>query len=195
MRVVNCTTPAQYFHVLRRQAMLLTSDPLPLIVLTPKSLLRHPFVVSSPADLAEGKWQQVIDDVEARANAKDVRRLVLCSGKIAVDLLTSPARKAGPAVAICRVEQLYPLPVRDIVQVLEGYPNLDDVLWVQEEPENMGAASFVRPQLQELVGGRRFGVLARPRNSSPAEGSSARHAANQERLIAQAFELKVTSRK
>lgn len=194
MRVVNCTTPAQYFHLLRRQATLLTSDPLPLIVLTPKSLLRHPFVVSSPKDLAEGKWHQVIDDADARDRARDVRRLVLCSGKIAVDLLTSEARKAAPGVAICRVEQLYPFPVRDIAEVIEGYPNLEDVLWVQEEPENMGACDFVRPKLQALAGSRRFGTLARPRSSSPAEGSSARHAANQARLIAQAFELKVAAR-
>ncbi|TAK13343.1 MAG: 2-oxoglutarate dehydrogenase E1 component [Acidobacteria bacterium] len=189
MRVANCTTPAQFFHLLRRQAALLTKDPLPLIVLTPKSLLRHPFVVSTPADLAEGRWQPVIDDAEARARANDIRRLILCSGKIAVDLLTSEARKQQLPIAVCRIEQLYPFPVSDITDVLEAYPNLEHVTWVQEEPENMGAWDFVRPQLSELTGRRPLSVLARPRSSSPAEGSSARHTKNQEQLIAKAFEL------
>ncbi len=190
MRVVNCTTPAQYFHLLRRQAALLTSDPLPLIVLTPKSLLRHPFVVSTPADLSEGKWQAVIDDVDAQRRRADVTRLLLCSGKIAVDLFTSDARKTHPATAICRVEQLYPFPEREIAQVISSYPSLAEIVWVQEEPENMGACDFVRPRLQVLAGKTSLRVLARPRSSSPAEGSSARHAANQERLIAQAFAMK-----
>jgi 2-oxoglutarate dehydrogenase E1 component len=200
MRIANCTTAAQFFHLLRRQASLLIEDPLPLVVLSPKSLLRHPFVASSPRDLAEGRWMRVIDDAELggqepdgqrRARARDVRRLVFCSGKVGVDLLTSPHRAESGAVAVCRVEQLYPLPVRDMVGVLEGYPALLEVLWVQEEPENMGAWDFVRPQLEGLVGTRRCAVLARPRSSSPAEGSAARHAQNQERLIAQAFDLKV----
>ncbi len=189
MRVANCTTPAQFFHLLRRQAALLTKDPLPLIVLTPKSLLRHPFVVSTPAELAEGRWQPVIDDAEAKSRAKDIRRMILCSGKVAVDLLISDKRKANPQTAICRVEQLYPFPVSEIADLLESYPKLEQVTWVQEEPENMGAWDFVRPQLSELTGRRPLSVLARPRSSSPAEGSSAMHAKNQERLIAQAFEL------
>ena len=189
MRVATCTTPAQFFHLLRRQAALLTKDPLPLIVLTPKSLLRHPFVVSAPVELAEGRWQPVIDDAEAKTRAKDIRRLILCSGKVAVDLLTSDKRRANPQIAICRVEQLYPFPVSEIADLLESYPKLEQVTWVQEEPENMGAWDFVRPQLSELTGTRPLSVLARPRSSSPAEGSSAMHAKNQERLIAQAFEL------
>ncbi len=178
------------FHLLRRQAALLKEDPLPLVILTPKSLLRHPLVASSPRDLAEGHWSRVIDDEAAKPKAKEIRRLILCSGKVAIDLMTSPHRNESPAVAICRVEQLFPFPVRDIVNVIDGYSALDEVLWVQEEPENMGAWEFVRPQLQELVGARRFAVLARPRSSSPAEGSAARHAQNQERLIAQAFDVK-----
>ncbi|MDQ3171364.1 MAG: 2-oxoglutarate dehydrogenase E1 component [Acidobacteriota bacterium] len=194
MRVANCTTAAQYFHLLRRQAMLLLDDPLPLIVLTPKSLLRHPAVASSPRELSEGRWQQVIDDTEARGREKDIRRLVLCSGKVAIDLLTSERRKDAPGVAICRVEQLYPLPVNDIRQVIESYPALEQVVWVQEEPENYGAFEFVRPHLQSIVGGRfNFSYIARPRSSSPAEGSAARHAQNQAVLIAAAF--KVTDRK
>jgi 2-oxoglutarate dehydrogenase E1 component len=190
MRVANCTTAAQYFHLLRRQAALLEIDPLPLIVLTPKSLLRHPFVASAPRDLAEGKWQQVIDD-DRVARAEDVRRLVFCSGKIAVDLLTSETRKDAANVAVCRVEQLYPLPVRDMLHVIDRYPKLDHIVWVQEEPENMGAWEFVRPSLDGLAGHRRLAVLARPRSSSPAEGSAATHARTQNRLIHQAFDLKL----
>jgi 2-oxoglutarate dehydrogenase E1 component len=189
MRVVNCTTAAQYFHVLRRQAALLVKDPLPLVILTPKSLLRHPFMASAPADFAEGRWMKVLDDEEARGRAGDVRRLVFCSGKMAVDLLTSPHRAGSPKVAVCRIEQVYPLPINEMLAVIDGYPRVDEVLWVQEEPENMGVWSFVRPVLDGLIGDRRLAVLARPASSSPAEGSAARHAQNQERLIARAFEL------
>jgi 2-oxoglutarate dehydrogenase E1 component len=202
MRVANCTTSAQYFHLLRRQASLLEKDPLPLIVLTPKSLLRHPMVASSPRELAEGGWRQVIPDpiIDLPANAPrsapgagaaDIRRVLFCSGKIAIDLLTSRFRAEAPNVAVCRVEQIYPLPIRDMLQVIESCPRLEDVFWVQEEPENMGMWDFIRPALEGLVGGKRFAVLARPRSSSPAEGSSARHAQNQEQLIAQAFDMKL----
>ena len=194
MRVANCTTAAQYFHLLRRQAAVLVKDPLPLVVLTPKSLLRHPFVASSPRDLAEGRWQKVIDDAEAASRVNDVRRLIFCSGKVAVDLLTSSHRAATSSVAICRVEQLYPLPVSEMLSSIETYPHLEEVLWVQEEPENMGAWDFVRPSLEGLVGHRRLAVLARPRSSSPSEGSAARHAQNQERLVARAFEMHVANR-
>ena len=187
MRVANCTTAAQFFHLLRRQAALLEKDPLPLVVLTPKSLLRHPKVSSRPIDLAEGAWQQVIDDEERAKKPKDVRRLLLCSGKVAVDLLTSPLREQAPHVAVCRVEQLYPLPVRDILGAIEGYPALEEVVWVQEEPENMGAWEFVRGSIEGLAGKRKVGVVARPRSSSPAEGSAARHAQNQEELVRKAL--------
>jgi 2-oxoglutarate dehydrogenase E1 component len=189
LRVANCTTAAQYFHLLRRQAALLDADPLPLVILTPKSLLRHPMVASTPRDLAEGRWLQVIDDEERRRKADDVRRLIFCTGKIAIDLLSSPRRVEAAGVAICRVEQLYPLPVRDMLGVIEGYPRLEDIVWVQEEPENMGAWDFIRPSLEGLAGNRRVAVLARPRSSSPAEGSAARHAQNQEQLIARAYDV------
>jgi 2-oxoglutarate dehydrogenase E1 component len=191
LRLANCTTAAQYFHLLRRQAALLKKDPLPLVVLTPKSLLRHPFVASSPRELAEGRWMQVIDD-QAGAR-REVRRLIFASGKMAVDLLTSPDRAQAADVAVCRVEQIYPLPVRDMLGVIEGYPSLEEIVWVQEEPENMGAWEFVRPALQGLAGSRRLSVLARPRSSSPAEGSASRHARNQAQLIAQALDRKVRS--
>lgn len=192
MRVANCTTAAQFFHLLRRQAALLVKDPLPLIVLTPKSLLRHPLVASSPRELAAGGWQPVIDDERFAADGdarRGVRRLVLCSGKIAVDLFTSEHRDAAASVAVARVEQLYPLPMEEIEDVVGRYPGLKEVMWVQEEPENMGALDFVRPHLQELLRGRLpLRWTARPRASSPAEGSAARHARMQQILIERALD-------
>ncbi|MDE3156414.1 MAG: 2-oxoglutarate dehydrogenase E1 component [Acidobacteriota bacterium] len=190
MRVANCTTAAQYFHLLRRQAALLHTDPLPLVVLTPKSLLRHPAVASTPRDLAEGSWQPVIDDAEARTRATEVRRLVLCSGKVYVDLVTSDRRREQPAVALCRVEQLYRFPLPEIEEVLRGYPNLTEVVWVQEEPENMGAWGFVRPQLTALTQDRwPLRYIGRPRSASPAEGWASRHAQNQAAIVEDAFRL------
>ena len=190
LRLVNCTTAAQYFHLLRRQAMLLTRDPLPLVVLTPKSLLRHPAVASTPRELAEGRFLSVIDDVEARSRAKGVRRLVLCSGKVYVDLISSERRAAAANVAIVRVEQLYPFPATALKEALAGYPSLSDVVWLQEEPENMGAWEFARPLVEELIGDRcPLRYIGRTRASSPSEGSSAWHQLNQKALVEQAFDL------
>ena len=124
LRVANCTTAAQYFHLLRRQAVLLLTDPLPLVILTPKSLLRHPMVASRPRDLAEGRWQPVIPDADAAPRADQVRRVVLCSGKVYVDLVSSAHRAQHPEIAICRVEQLYPFPRADLQPVVEGFPAL-----------------------------------------------------------------------
>ncbi len=188
LRVANCTTAAQYFHLLRRQASLLKVDPLPLIVMTPKSLLRHPMVASSPRELAEGSWQAIIDDAEADQRVDEIRRLILCSGKIYVDLVTSEYRQKTTDIAICRIEQLYPLHLDELTQVMGRYPKLREVVWVQEEPENMGAWEYVRPILSELVRNRwRLRYIGRSRSSSPAEGSSARHALNQEAIVHQAF--------
>jgi 2-oxoglutarate dehydrogenase E1 component len=195
MRIVNCTTAAQYFHLLRRQALLLETDPLPLVVMTPKSLLRHPFTASSPAELAEGRFLRVIDDLAAAAQAAKVRRLVLCSGKVAVDLFTSERRQDNPHVAVVRVEQLYPFPADVITDVLRRYANVREVCWVQEEPENMGAWEFVRPELESLIE-RRWPLryIGRSRNSSPSEGSSSWHAANQRAIVDQVFEAKAEAR-
>jgi 2-oxoglutarate dehydrogenase E1 component len=193
MRVANCTTAAQYFHLLRRQALLLETDPLPLIVLTPKSLLRHPLTASTPRDLAEGRFRPLIDDEDARQRARDVRRLVLCSGKVFVDLVSSEQRKARADVALVRVEQVYPFPVGEIHEILARYHKLHDVCWVQEEPENMGAWEFVRPLLEGAVEDRwPLRYIGRVRNSSPSEGSAAWHALNQRAIVEQTFEDKAT---
>jgi 2-oxoglutarate dehydrogenase E1 component len=195
MRIANCTTAAQYFHLLRRQALLLKTDPLPLVVMTPKSLLRHPFTASAPAELSEGAFMPVINDVEAFAQAAKVRRLALCSGKVAVDLLTSERRKDNPNVAVVRVEQLYPLPDDKIREVIAQYPKLREVCWVQEEPENMGAWEFARPLLETIVDGQHpLRYIGRSRNSSPSEGSSTWHAANQRAIVDQVFDAKTETR-
>jgi 2-oxoglutarate dehydrogenase E1 component len=189
LRLVNCTTAAQYFHVLRRQAVLLIDDPLPLFVLTPKSLLRHPAVASAPRELAKGRFQPVIDDEEARQRAKGVTRLVFCSGKVFVDASTSDFRGKVPHVALCRVEQLYPFPDMAVRDILAGYPGLRDVVWLQEEPENMGAWDFVRPLLEELIDGRYpLRYIGRARTASPSEGSAAWHQLNQKALVERAFD-------
>jgi 2-oxoglutarate dehydrogenase E1 component len=187
MRVANCTTAAQYFHLLRRQAALLLVDPLPLIVLTPKSLLRHPLVASAPKELAEGRFQMIINDADAVARAADVRRVIVCSGKIYTDLVASEHRASRPDVAICRLEQLYPLPMRDLRAAIESYADAEEIVWVQEEPENMGGWEFVRPHLIELSGGRPVHRVARARSASPAEGSATRHAVVQQAIVNEAF--------
>jgi 2-oxoglutarate dehydrogenase E1 component len=187
VRIVNCTTSAQYFHVLRRQALLLGTDPLPLVMLTPKSLLRHPMVASTPRELAEGRFQRVIDDSQA-ARSK-VRRVVVCSGKVFVDLASSDQREASATVALVRMEQIYPFPAEELGAVLGGYPKLREVCWVQEEPENMGAWDFVRPLLEEVIEGRwPLRSVGRARNSSPSEGSAAWHQVNQRAVVRTAFE-------
>ncbi|MGQ0602484.1 MAG: 2-oxoglutarate dehydrogenase E1 component [Anaerolineales bacterium] len=189
LRLANPTTAAQYFHLLRRQAALLQSDPLPLIVMTPKGLLRHPHTASSPRELAESGWQPVIDDKHARKTPETITRLILCSGKVYVDLATSPQRERNTAVAIARVEQLYPFRPDEFTPVFDGYSNLREVVWVQEEPENMGAWEFLRPRLEGVLNGRwPLWYVGRPRSASPAEGSAARHAANQRKLIEKAYE-------
>ena len=187
MRVANCTTAAQYFHLLRRQAALLTVDPLPLIVLTPKSLLRHPLVASAPQDLAEGRFRMVIPDEDAIGRIDDVQRVLVCTGKVYTDLVAAEQRAVRTDVAICRLEQLFPVPMRDLRAMLDTYPNADEIVWVQEEPENMGAWDFIRPHLTEVSGGRTVRRVARPRSANPAEGSAARHALNQQALVNQAY--------
>jgi len=164
-------------------------------VMTPKSLLRHPFTASTPVELAEGSFQPVIEDDSAATQPAKVRRLALCSGKVAVDLLTSERRKDNPNVAVVRVEQLYPFPDAAIRGVIDRYPTLREVCWVQEEPENMGAWEFVRPLLESLVDGRHpLRYIGRSRNSSPSEGSSTWHAANQRTIVDQVFEAKIETR-
>ncbi|MEZ4729762.1 MAG: 2-oxoglutarate dehydrogenase E1 component [Caldilineaceae bacterium] len=193
MRIAYPTTAAQYFHLLRRQALLLVTDPLPLIVMTPKSLLRHPLSGSSLHELAKGKWQPVLDDPLMGSGERDrseVQRLILCSGKVYVDLVSSEQRQQTPQIAIARVEQLYPFPAYELEPLFAGYPHLSEICWVQEEPRNMGAWSAAKPQL-ETITQRRWPIryIGRPRRANPAEGSAAWHKVNQAELVEKAFQI------
>ena len=177
MQIVNCTAPANFYHVLRRQ--LKREYRKPLVVFTPKSLLRHPKCVSSISDLADGKFEGIIDDTIA---PKSVDRLVLCSGKIYYELLDRREKEAAENVALVRVEQLFPLDKQSIIELVEKY-NAKELVWAQEEPENMGAWTFI---LSEL---RTFGidVIAREASAATATGSSKTSAAEQNELINKVF--------
>jgi 2-oxoglutarate dehydrogenase E1 component len=181
MRVANCTTPAQFFHLVRRQAR----DPRqrPLVVMTPKSLLRLPAAGSSLGDLTAGAFRAVIPD----GTVKDATRVLLSSGKVYYDLLAE-AEKREQRPAIVRVEQLYPFPADEIKATLAAHPNARDVVWVQEEPRNQGAWSFVRERIEaELPEGAALRYAGRPERSSPAEGYPAAHAREQARIVAEAL--------
>ena len=189
IRVANCTTAAQYFHLLRRQALLLETDPLPLAVMTPKSLLRNPLIMSKPAELSEGSWMPVIDDADADKNK--VEEVLLCSGKIYIDLISHENRKKNKKVAIVRVEQLYRFPENEICSILNSYPNLQRVIWVQEEPENQGAWRYTRPKLIDVCNGSwDLHYLGRPESSSAGEGSLAWFNVNQKALVEHAYKFK-----
>ncbi|HET7276308.1 MAG TPA: 2-oxoglutarate dehydrogenase E1 component [Longimicrobiaceae bacterium] len=189
LRVVNCTTSAQYFHLLRRQAALLDDDPRPLIVMSPKSLLRHPMASSKLEQLATGSFQPVLADDTVAGREDQITRLLLCSGKVYVDLAASDARENSGNVALGRVEELYPFPAEQISDITDSLPALEEIVWVQEEPANMGAWTFVEPLLREVTGGRiPVRYAGRPRRASPAEGYADKHATEQARIVATAWE-------
>jgi 2-oxoglutarate dehydrogenase E1 component len=184
IRVANCTTAGQYFHLLRRQAATLGERPRPLVVMTPKSLLRHPLAVARAADLAGGAFHSVLDDARAARRRDAVRRVVLCSGKVWTDLEGDRRRAADEALAVVRVEELYPFPGAELQAILGAYPKLDEVTWLQEEPKNMGAWRFVESRLRDLLGPEiALRYVGRPAMASPAEGWSDAHAAEQRRIV------------
>jgi 2-oxoglutarate dehydrogenase E1 component len=185
IRVANCTTPAQYFHLLRRQAR--HSEIRPLVLMTPKSLLRLPAATSQLDDLVLGKFRTVLWDRD-RTWPEKVTRLLLCSGKIYYDIVASPRRSETPHVKIGRVELLYPFPGAEIGEYARRYPNLKEVVWVQEEPRNMSARKFVLPKIRDaLPQSVTLLDVSRPERSSPAEGYPAAHKAEQERIVAAAY--------
>ncbi len=189
-RVANCTTAAQYYHLLRLQAFHLKHHPRPLVIMTPKALLRNPLSASSLQDLAEGSFQPVIDDVRTKRYEDQVRRVVLCSGKIAIDLLAHENRAHNEDIAIVRVELLYPFPDEALKAVLARYPRAREIVWVQEEPRNMGAWSYMFPRLRNIVDdAAMIDVISRPERSSPAAGFWDLYMAEQERIIAEASTL------
>jgi len=183
-RVANCSTSAQYFHLLRMQAFNLLTLPRPLVVMTPKSLLRHPLAAASLQELIQETFQPVLDDRIALSHADAVRRMVLCTGKIAIDMLANKLHAQAQDVAIVRVEMLYPFPAEALKKALANYPEANEVVWVQEEPLNMGAWSYISSQLSMLLDqGIELNVIARPARPSPATGFSDLFQFEQERII------------
>ena len=184
IRVANCTTPAQYFHLLRRQAR--RSRQRPLIIMTPKSLLRLPQASSRLEDLSSGTFRPVLDDAWAAEKAAGISRVVLCSGKIYYDLMGEAEKMKEGRPAIIRLEQLYTFPWEEIRMILGHYRGAKTIVWAQEEPRNMGAWRYLEPKLRELLpAGAELEYVGRPERASPAEGYPAAHSAEQSRIISE----------
>jgi 2-oxoglutarate dehydrogenase E1 component len=185
VRVANCTTAAQYFHLLRRQAL----DPKgrPLVVMTPKGLLRLREASSALADLSEGRFRPVLDD-GGRSQKDAVRRLVLCSGKLFYDLLAHELREQAQDVAVARLEQLYPFPVDAARELVGSFPALEEIVWAQEEPQNMGAYRSIRHRLEEVAGPVPVRYVGRPWRASPSEGYPTAHRLEQTRILTEALQ-------
>ena len=180
VRIVNATTAAQYFHLLRRQAL----DPSarPLIVMTPKGLLRLKEATSTLRDLAEGSFLPVLE--EPGVDREQVRRLVLVSGKVYYDIVGHPERQNRPDLAVARLEQLYPFPVAAAAELVRRYPTLHEVVWAQEEPQNMGAFRAIRHRLEDAIAGRvPLRYAGRPWKASPSEGYPTAHMHEQDRIV------------
>jgi 2-oxoglutarate dehydrogenase E1 component len=181
LQVVNPTTPSQYFHLLRRQVK--TSLRKPLVVMTPKSLLRHPMAVSTLKDLSTGNFHEVLADPHPAPKAK---RVLLCSGKIYYALIQRRQERKEKEIPVIRIEQLYPYPQEQLQAVLDPYRQAEAWAWVQEEPENMGAWQFVRYRLEEMLG-RSLQYIGRPKSSSPATGFPAIYKQQQAAIIDEAM--------
>jgi multifunctional 2-oxoglutarate metabolism enzyme len=185
LQVCYPTTPAQYFHLLRRQVRL--GFERPLVVMTPKSLLRLPAAASRIEDLAGGGFQPVIDDAEI-ADAAAVRKVVLCSGKVYYDLIEARKQSGDLRVAIVRLEQFYPFPLRRLSEIVAKYTGATEFAWVQEEPHNMGGWTFVRDRLQELLGdAAELRYVGRSASASPATGSYSIHQKEQSEIVSEAL--------
>lgn len=180
MQVANCSTPANFFHILRRQ--LKRPFRKPLIIFTPKSLLRHPLCVSPLEDFTTGGFKEVIDDADAKP--EKIRKVVFCSGKIYYDLLEEKQKLKDETIALVRIEQLHPLPRKQMMAVIERYKKAENHLWVQEEPMNMGAWKFIHHEFKEVA----FKLIARPASGSPATGSPKFHEIRQRKIIDKTFE-------
>jgi multifunctional 2-oxoglutarate metabolism enzyme len=187
MRVANLTTPAQYFHLLRRQALIAKQRP--LVIMTPKSLLRLAQATNTVKDLAESsRFEPVL--AEPGVVDESVTRLVLCTGKIYYDLVGHSERRGNDRVAVGRVELLYPFPEQNIKDLMGRYPKLEEVVWVQEEPRNMGARAHMFPRLMQIMPEEiHFGFIGRPERASPGEGYPAAHITEQSRIVRTALDL------
>ncbi|HXS34351.1 MAG TPA: multifunctional oxoglutarate decarboxylase/oxoglutarate dehydrogenase thiamine pyrophosphate-binding subunit/dihydrolipoyllysine-residue succinyltransferase subunit [Solirubrobacterales bacterium] len=182
IRIANPTTAAQYFHLLRRQALI--RKPRPLIVFTPKGLLRLDRAAATPRQLTEEHFHFILDDPAAAERREKVERLVLCTGKVYYDMDASERREKAENVAIARVELLYPFAKQQLTELIASYPNLKEITWVQEEPRNMGCWKVMSRRLPDLLPeGVELGYIGRPIRASPGEGYSVAHAREQERIV------------
>jgi 2-oxoglutarate dehydrogenase E1 component len=180
MYVAYPSTPAQYYHVLRRQAS--QGKRRPLVLMQPKSLLRLPDAASRLSDLVDGTFQKVMDDPVMAEKREQVKRLVFCTGKIYYDL----AAKRSDHIALVRVEQLYPWPDKEVAAIVDLYPSVEEVVWAQEEPKNMGGWTYVAPRLRVSTGTSLIvRYVGRPERASPAEGYAAAHKTEQERIVSE----------
>jgi 2-oxoglutarate dehydrogenase E1 component len=187
--VANLSTSAQYFHILRRQsAMLQKEEVRPLVLVTPKSLLRHPLSSVDGRELTTGEFKPVLEQKGLGAEVKKVERIILCSGKIAIDFEERIKDEQLDWVHILRVEELYPFPEKEITEIINKYSNLKELVWVQEEPQNMGGWTFADPYLRELApNGVDVKYVGRPRRSSPSEGDPIVHKKEQARILNEAL--------
>jgi len=189
IQVANVTTPAQFFHLLRRQVK--RSFQKPLVVMTPKSLLRHPKVISSFDEFSSQTFKSVIDDDSIKTKSK-VERLVLCTGKVYYDLMETRSKEKleGAPIALVRIEQLYPFPLNDLTKIIESYKNCEEICWVQEEPANMGAWMFMRARLEKIAKGKKtVHYIGRKGSGSTAEGSLKAHKLEQQRIVFDSLKL------
>ncbi len=188
IRIANPSTAAQYFHLLRRQALI--RKPRPLIVFTPKGLLRLGRAAASLQELTDGHFHFILDDPAAANRREKVERLVLCTGKVYFDMDASDRREAAENIAIARVELLYPFAKQQLSELIASYPNLKEIVWTQEEPRNMGGWKVMSRRLPDVVPeGVELGYVGRPTRASPGEGYSAAHVREQERIVLTAFTL------
>jgi 2-oxoglutarate dehydrogenase E1 component len=183
MQVVYPTTPAQYFHLVRRQVVRPWRKP--LVVMSPKSLLRHPLATSQLGELSAGHFRCILGDTQVDPQA--VSRVMLCTGKVYYDLYEQRRKRSDQRTALVRIEQLYPLRIGELKAVLDGFPKATELVWVQEEPANMGALNFIVPRLQPFAAGRRFRAVSRVESASPATGSYKAHGLEQQALMDDAF--------
>ena len=184
MIVANVTTPAQYFHILRRQMFM--THKMPLILFTPKSMLRHPQAVSPFKDLYHGEFHHVIDD--NTDNAGNISRVVLVSGKLYYELVAQREKLGNTNTAIVRLEQIYPLHEEMLNEIISGYTNANEIVWAQEEPKNMGAFGFLMPRMLKLLGREKsFYYVGRVEGASTATGYAKRHTKEQESILNEAF--------
>jgi 2-oxoglutarate dehydrogenase E1 component len=187
MHVCNVTTPAQYFHVLRRQIKHATQKP--LIIMTPKSLLRLSEAKSPKEDFVSGKFHEILDD-NLIADISAIERIILTSGKVYYELVKFRKDNSINNSAIIRVEQYYPFNTESLKKILNSYPNVKKIIWVQEEPKNMGAWNFISQRIFDVIStGKKLYYAGRPESASPAAGSAKISSQQQKELVEQAFKI------